>query len=105
MSDIEIARKATKQNIKDIGTKLNLKENDFFDKIEREKKKTNQYFDGYIGFFGYEILCNLIGVKIPKQKTNNFSKGIFYKPETLIQLRKKISITLRFLWEVQIMTI
>ena len=28
MSDIEIARKATKQNIKDIATKLDLKEND-----------------------------------------------------------------------------
>ena len=28
MSDIEIARKATKQNIKDIAAKLDLKEND-----------------------------------------------------------------------------
>ena len=28
MSDIEIARKAKKQNIKDIATKLDLKEND-----------------------------------------------------------------------------
>ena len=47
--------------------------NDFFGKIERKKKKINKYFDGYIGFFGYEILCNLIGVRIPKQKNNNFS--------------------------------
>ena len=61
--------------------------NDFFKKIEIQKKRTNKYFDGYIGFFGYEILCNLIGVKIPKQKTNKFSKGIFYKPETIIQIR------------------
>ena len=61
--------------------------NDFFKKIEIQKKRTNKYFDGYIGFFGYEILCNLIGVKIPKQKTNKFSKGVFYKPETIIKIR------------------
>ncbi len=61
--------------------------NDFFRKVERKKKKTNKYFDGYIGFFGYEILCNLIGVKIPKQKTDKFSKGVFYKPETIIKIR------------------
>ena len=61
--------------------------NDFFKKIEIQKKRTNRYFDGYIGFFGYEILCNLIGVKIPKQKTDKFSKGVFYKPETIIKIR------------------
>jgi len=66
--------------------------NDFFTKIERQKNKTDKYFDGYIGFFGYEILCNLIGVRIPKQKTNNFSKGIFYKPESIIKIRDKIQI-------------
>ena len=66
--------------------------NKFFKKIERKKKKTNKYFDGYIGFFGYEILCNLIGVKIPKQKTNNFSKGIFYKPESIIKIRDRVQI-------------
>ena len=65
---------------------------EFFNKIEREKKKTNKYFDGYIGFFGYEILCHLIGVKIPKQKINNFSKGIFYKPKTIIKIRNKTQI-------------
>ncbi len=63
--------------------------NEFFEKIKRKEKKTDKYFDGYIGFFGYEILCNLIGVKIPKQKTNNFSKGIFYKPESIIKIRDK----------------
>ena len=36
--------------------------------------------DLYIGFFGYEILNNLINVKIPKQKNIKFPKGIFYKP-------------------------
>ena len=43
--------------------------------------------DLFIGFFGYELLNNLIGIKIPKQKNINFPKGIFYKRE------KKISFT------------
>ena len=33
--------------------------------------------DLYIGFFGYEILNNLINVKIPKQKILNFQKEFF----------------------------
>ncbi len=48
--------------------------------------------DIYIGFFGYEILNNLLGLKIKKQKKINFYKGVFYKPETIIKIRKKISI-------------
>ena len=64
----------------------------FFNKFKRKKKKTNKYFDGYIGFFGYAILCNLIGVRIPKQKTNDFSEGIFYKPETIIKIRDRVQI-------------
>ena len=64
--------------------------NQFFNKLKYKKK--NRFNDLYIGFFGYEILCNLIGVKLSKQKNSLFPKGIFYKPETLIQLRKKISI-------------
>ena len=66
--------------------------NYFFNKFKSKKKKTNKYFDGYIGFFGYEILCNLIKIRIPKQKTNNFSKGIFYKPETIIKIRDRVQI-------------
>ena len=46
--------------------------------------------DLFIGFFGYEILNNLIEVKIKKQKTINFPKGIFYKPETKIQLSNNL---------------
>ena len=53
------------------------------------KKET----DLYIGFFGYEILNNLLGLKIKKQKKINFYKGVFYKPETIIKIRKRISIT------------
>ena len=54
------------------------------------KKKYLKETDMYIGFFGYEILCNLLGLKIIKQKKLNFYKGIFYKPETLIKIRKNI---------------
>ena len=55
-------------------------------------KKYRKETDLYIGFFGYEILNNLLGLKIQKQKKINFHKGVFYKPETIIKIRKKISI-------------
>ena len=45
--------------------------------------------DLMIGFFGYEILNNLIGISLPKQKSINFPKGIFYKPETKVNLKEK----------------
>jgi len=57
-----------------------------------EKHKYKKETDLYIGFFGYEILNNLLGLKIKKQKKINFYKGVFYKPETIIKIRKKISI-------------
>ena len=58
-----------------------------------EKRKYRRETDLYIGFFGYEILNNLLGLKIKKQTKLNFYKGVFYKPETIIKIRKKISIT------------
>ena len=64
----------------------------FFKKLENNKNNKNTFSECYIGFFGYEILCNLIGIKIPKQKTNNFLKGIFYKPKKLIKIRKSVQI-------------
>ena len=57
-----------------------------FNKKKIKLKKT----DLYIGFFGYEVLNNLIGVKIPKQNSNNFPKGIFYKPSKIINLNEKL---------------
>jgi len=62
----------------------------FFKSISSNKKKIKKT-DLYIGFFGYELLNHLIGIKFPKQKTNNFPKGIFYKPETLINLNENLS--------------
>jgi para-aminobenzoate synthetase component I len=58
-----------------------------FLKQKHSTKKKYQSTDLFIGFFGYELLNNLIGVKIPRQKSINFPKGIFYKPETKINLK------------------
>ena len=69
-------------------TKNNI--NKFFSNFS--KKKYSQETDLYIGFLGYEILCNLLKVKIKNQKKLNFYKGIFYKPETIIKIRKGIKI-------------
>ena len=55
-------------------------------------KKIKKETDLYIGFFGHEFLCNLLKIKIKNQKKLNFYKGIFYKPETLIKIRKDIKI-------------
>jgi para-aminobenzoate synthetase component 1 len=62
----------------------------FVNKISKNKSKSKST-DLYIGFFGYEILNNLIGVKLPKQKGLKFPKGIFYKPETKIILESKLN--------------
>ena len=56
------------------------------------KKKRSKETDLFIGFFGYEILCNLLNIKIKNQKKINFYKGVFYKPETVIKIRKDIKI-------------
>ena len=67
--------------------------NNFFTKIEKlTKPNQNKIKDMYIGFFGYRLLCGLINVKKTNQRSNNFPNGIFYKPQTIIKIRKKISI-------------
>ena len=55
-------------------------------KISHKSKNT----DLFIGFFGYELLNNLIGVKIPKQKNINFQQGIFYKPEKKLSFNNNL---------------
>jgi len=64
--------------------------NNFFNLFSKKKHKKET--DLYIGFFGYEILCNLLNIKIKNQKKLRFYKGIFYKPETLIKIRKDIKV-------------
>ena len=63
-------------NNKNVGSFLNKK-------YKNKKKET----DLFIGFFGYELLNNLINIKIPNQKNINFPKGIFYKPEKILKIR------------------
>ena len=62
----------------------------FIKRINKNKSK-NKKTDLFLGFFGYEILNNLIGIKIKKQKKIKFPKGIFYKPETKIKLSNKLN--------------
>ena len=62
---------------------------------KKSKKDKLKNTDLYIGFFGYELLNNLIGVKVPKQRTNKFPKGIFYKPEKKTHLSKDFLYNLR----------
>ena len=64
--------------------------NNFFKFFENKKYKKDT--DLLIGFFGYEILCSLLNIKIKNQKKLNFYKGVFYKPETVIKIRKDIKI-------------
>jgi len=62
-------------------------------KFLNQKYKTKRNYkstDLLIGFFGYELLNNLIGIKLPKQKSISFPKGIFYKPETKIILKEDL---------------
>ncbi len=63
--------------------------------LTKKNKKQSSNTDLFIGFFGYELLNNLIDVKVPKQKNFNFPKGIFYKPEKKIKLSNKLNYDLK----------
>jgi len=62
----------------------------FINNVSKNKSKRKDT-DLFIGFFGYEILNNLIGVKIKKQNAIKFPKGIFYKPEKRIKLSTRLN--------------
>ena len=49
--------------------------NNFFNSFKR--KKFQKETDLYIGFFGYEILCNLLNIKIKNQKKTKFLQRCF----------------------------
>ena len=69
---------------------LNTKNIEKFINKNTKLKSTHKETDLFIGFFGYEILNSLIDIKIKKQKTINFPKGIFYKPETKVKLSNNL---------------
>jgi len=70
--------------------KIVLNNNNIKKFLEKKYKNKRKKTDLYIGFFGYEILNNLINIKIPKQININFPKGIFYKPEKIINLSNNL---------------
>ena len=65
--------------------------NGFLNSFSNKKYKKEQ--DLFIGFFGYEILCNLLNIRLKNQKKTNFYKGVFYKPETVITISDKVKIS------------
>ena len=71
---------------------LNKKNINKFLNRDVKKSKEKSEINLMIGFFGYELLCYLLNIKVGFKKKNNFYKGIFYKPETLIKIRKNIKI-------------
>jgi len=71
--------------------KIILNNKNIYSFLNKKYKNNQKKTDLFIGFFGYELLNNLINVKIPSQKNINFPKGIFYKPETKIKISNKIN--------------
>ena len=63
--------------------------------LGKKNKKKSKNTDLFIGFFGYELLNNLIDIKLPKQKNFNFPKGIFYKPEKRLRLSNNLKYNLK----------
>ena len=71
--------------------KIILNNKNIYSFLNKKYKSKQKHTDLYIGFFGYELLNNLISVKIPNQKNIDFPKGIFYKPEKKIKLSNKLN--------------
>ena len=74
----------------DFSKKIILNNKNIKNFLKKKFKSKTKKTDLFIGFFGYELLNNLINVKIPKQKNVNFPKGIFYKPEKIINLSNNL---------------
>ena len=74
----------------DFSKKIILNNKNIENFLKKKFKKKTKKTDLFIGFFGYELLNNLINIKIPRQKNINFPKGIFYKPEKIINLNNNL---------------
>ena len=74
----------------DFSKKIILNDKNIIKFLRTKNKSRSKNTDLFIGFFGYEILNKLIGIKLSKQKSINFPKGIFYKPETKINLKDNL---------------
>ena len=72
---------------------INKKNLKYFLNIQSKSKKSKiEELNCYVGFFGYKLLCENIGIKFPEQRSKNFHSGVFYKPQTKISIGKKIII-------------
>ncbi len=72
---------------------INKKNLKYFLNIQSKSKKSKiEELNCYVGFFGYKLLCENIGIKFPKQRSKNFYRSVFYKPQTKISIGKKIII-------------
>ena len=72
---------------------INKKNLKYFLNIQSKSKKSKiEELNCYVGFFGYKLLCENIGIKFPKQRSKNFHSGVSYKPQTKISIGKKIII-------------
>ena len=78
----------------DFSKKITLNNKNITNFLNQTHKLKTKYksTDLMVGFFGYELLNNLIGVKLPKQKSINFPKGIFYKPEKKVSFTNNLNI-------------
>ena len=74
----------------DFSKKIILNNKNIINFLDKKYKSKSKNTDLFIGFFGYELLNNLINIKIPRQKNLNFPKGIFYKPEKKISLSNNL---------------
>ena len=74
----------------DFSKKIILNNKNIINFLDKKYKSKSKNTDLFIGFFGYELLNNLINIKIPRQKNLNFPKGIFYKPEKKISLNNNL---------------
>ena len=74
----------------DFSKKIILNKKNIKSFLNKKNKRNFKDTDLFIGFFGYELLNNLIDIKVPNQANLSFPKGIFYKPETKIKLSNKL---------------
>ena len=74
----------------DFSKKIILNKKNIKSFLRKKNKRKLKNTDLFIGFFGYELLNNLIDIKVPNQKNLSFPKGIFYKPEKKIKLSNKL---------------
>ena len=75
----------------DFSKKIILNNKNISNFLNKKFKSNSKNTDLFVGFFGYELLNNLINVKIPRQRNINFPKGIFYKPEKIINFTNNLN--------------